>query len=186
MIAVVLSRPRERAFISWAIRKLTHSDVSHASIHFTSDGGVLGRRIWVFESTAHGLGLHLGERWDKHNDALYKMEIKDEPLGQRALAIGMRELGSEYDFGGIGRFACYLFMRKFSASLAESVVRDTPNRMFCSEAVLRIVHVMDALSNDDSFAQTRSWRPDLTSPEDLKALRFCSGVRLAYASPGTV
>lgn len=175
MVAIVLSRPRKFALASWAIRNVTWSDVSHASLHFLSDGGVLGEQVWVYEAVAHGVRLCPIDRWLEHNDPRYKIGVKDDDLGMKALRIGMHEIGASYDYAGIGKFAAYLICRQLHVGMANWITRSTPDTLFCSEAVLRVVQIMAALSDDpEEFDDIPKWNPDLTAPEDLKRLHLYS------------
>jgi len=186
-VAVVLSRPRGRSFVSWGIRKFTSSDVSHASIHFMSHGGVLGRGQWVFESGGHGLVLVPKAKWDKSNDTRYRFTLKGDytEIGYTALKSSMLELGTEYDFAGVGRFALYVILKKISPCLADRMVRSTPDQLFCSELVLRVLHLMGSMASE-GFEYVMDLIPDATSPEDLKALRKCYAWEVEYANPGSV
>jgi len=176
MIAIVLSRPKSCSPISWAIRKITNSDVSHASIHFSHIGGPFSTGYrWVLESTGSGVNLVAAERWDNHNKLMYAFRIRDDVMGPKALYIIFRELGAEYDFAGIGRFCAYLVLEKVNKRLARMCVPDTPDKMFCSEVVARYLHLLDGMLRNDSFEPVKNLLPDLTSPEDLKMLRLCEG-----------
>lgn len=183
-VSVVLSQPLSFHITSSAIMWATGGDVSHASIHFDGDGVAFGGRRWVYEAVGHGVRLCPVERWRKTNRVRYEILFRDTETARSALAVAMHELGSGYDFAGVARFAVYLLARKIHAGSANWICRSTPDTLFCSEAVLRVVQVAASLSgNPQAFEDVMTWCPDATSPEDLKRLRYMEAFLLHYADP---
>lgn len=190
MIAVALSRPPNFDAFSWGIRKVTHSDVSHSSVHFHDADGTLGGDEWVYEAGGHGVILKSRKKWVESNDARYIFTLKrnlDAHIGYPALKSAFRELGDEYDKAGVARFAIYLILNRLSHSLAERVVRNTQDKLFCSEAVFRVLQWMSMLADGEGFEPLGGMQPELVSPEDLKvALRRCDAFEVTYANPGSL
>lgn len=189
MIAVVLSRPPDFNVCSWGIRKFTHSDVSHASLRFVDKDGTLGGGVWATEAGSHGFIVKSMKKWEKVNDARYIFTLKqglETEVGYPALKMAFRELGDEYDYDGVVRFALYLMLNPLSHSLAERFVKSTPDKMFCSEAVFRVLQIMSILANGEGFEPLAKMQAELVSPEDLKVLRRCGAFEVTYANPGSL
>ena len=185
-VSVVLSTPPTFHLSSWAIREFTGSDVSHASLHFDGDGLILGHRRWVYEAVSHGVRLVPFERWEKVNLLRYRLNFVDEFAAYRGLSVSLYELGAEYDYGGVIKFALYLLLKKIHLGAA-NWMRASPDSLFCSEAVLRVIQTVIAFASDpETFGDLLSWVPDLTSPEDLKRLRRYDAFEVTYANPGNI
>jgi hypothetical protein len=164
MTIVVLSRPHKFDAASWAIKKITHFDASHASIHFHGSGTFAGQPL-VFEATSHGIGITHGVLWHKKNLAVHAFQtLAEADMVRASLGTMWEYLGEDYDYRGVGYFAWRLLLKRVFGKDVRAP--DTTDEMFCSELVSRwYLHLYDALGREPPAVL-----PEETSPADLAAL----------------
>jgi len=164
MILVVLSRPRKFYLSSWAIKKVTDFDASHASIQFHGSGTFADQPL-AFEATSHGVGITHGSIWWKRNLAVHSFKaICDEEVVRSSLGRMWEFLGEDYDYKGVGYFAWRLFLKKvFDVNVRTP---ETEGEMFCSELVTRwYLQLCEALGRPRTDVL-----PEETSPAGLSRL----------------
>lgn len=143
--------------MSWAIRKATNFDASHASVHLMGRG-IFSQNRLVFESTTHGIGLTHPAIWDKANQpvAAFRLQRANLEAGETALREMWQYLGGDYDYEGLLHFGFRLLAQRIFGARVEAP--DTPGVMFCSELAARWINATKVQLGR---------RPGLLRPDDV-------------------
>lgn len=140
-----------RTPVSWAIRRLTRSEVSHC--FFIAD-------LWgvacVLEATERGFVASPVSEFSKAHRivTVCDLEVEDAPTLQQAVEL----LGRPYDFLGLAGFLWVLLGRKLGRSWSNPARSE--QRLFCSEAIVRVLHKIE-------YPGATYLDPEQVSPQDL-------------------
>ncbi len=143
--------------VSWAIRRLTSSEVSHC--FFIAD-------LWgvacVLEATERGFVASPVSEFSKAHRIMTvcDLELEDAPTMQQAVEI----LGRPYDFLGLVGFLWVLLGRKLGQPWKNPARSE--DRLFCSEAIVRVLQKV-------KYPGASLLDPEQVSPQDL--LSFLQG-----------
>lgn len=156
--------------LSWLIRTITGSDVSHAWLLL--DDSVYGLQL-VMEATEGGFRLIPFETFRRSNEVVYLFNPA------QSLEAGARQyvnkVGSGYDYAGLFGTIFVLIGRWFHKRIRNPFRSTTV--MFCSEAV---VDVMQA----SGYPGTSGMDPDSVTPEDL--LKFLRSDGSSLVDPASL
>jgi hypothetical protein len=133
------------------IRLITRSKVSHAWISFYD--ATLKQRM-IMQAETWGYEVRPFNRWVKENTWVSEFKIPQINTVE-ALHYIASYLGSDYDYK-----ACFYTMIRRWISKKRKNPLDSPNKLMCSESVVRFLDYAEILKEDEFF-------PDLTSPEML-------------------
>ena len=146
---------RQRALVSRLIRWVTRSKVSHAGVVYYDE--TLGHPM-VMHAIASGFQVSPLVVFRQHSEIVATYEAKDQPALLHAIRDISLDLGEGYDYKAIAGFFWVILLKRWLRVKWRNPVRDS-HRMFCSEAVARILQQMPG----------SGWQgdPETTSPEDL-------------------
>jgi len=153
---------RKGNVMSWLIRKLTSSDVSHTWLAIVDP--YFGDETLIMEAGFAGWQMVSYQEFLRKNTIVTIVEPV-VPLNE-GLRMAARWLGSPYDITGLfGAFIVVVghwFKRKWKNPL------DNPKSMFCSEAIIRILQI-------SSYPRSQELDPGSTTPKEL--LQFLSSMK---------
>lgn len=137
--------------VSWAIRKLTRSHVSHC--FFIAN--LWGTECVLQAAELGFVALPLTEFLKGHQIiTIYGLALEDTPTMQHALSL----LGKPYDFLGLFGFLWVLLGRKLGRAWKNPV--HSEGQLFCSEAIVRVLQKAN-------YPGASLLDPERTSPQDL-------------------
>lgn len=142
------------SLISWLIRKATHSHVSHCFIVVDVMGGPC-----AVEADYSGMRVVPLEVIEGESEVIATFDAGVDIVSWEEVR---RWLGRPYDYAGLLGFLWVILGRSIGVDLKNPA--RSPERVFCSESVVRILRSC-------GFDQARSLDPENTSPQDL--LAFC-------------
>lgn len=142
-----------KGIISWLIRKVTRSKVSHAWVTFRDE--TLNKTV-VMHATRMGFHLEPWVMFVKHNDIKAQFTCTLDLLpGAQYMADW---LGTKYDFKSIVGFV-WIWIASWFKRKVKNPVRDT-SKMVCSEA-------MTILIQKACVTRSEKLDPESTTPEQL-------------------
>lgn len=168
-VIIGFSTPKKWKLLSWAIKLLTKSEVSHA--WFLVDDPVFGIRM-VMDSYLTGLRLIPLEHFLEGNRIVYFAT----PLWNldKGLLFQAREIGDDYDLWGLAGMAYVsLMLRWFGMKVRNPLAK--PGAMFCSEAVMQVLQFSD-------FPDAKAYDSESITPGEL--LQFFKGSQHVELYPG--
>jgi hypothetical protein len=153
-VIIGFSTPKKWKLLSWAIKFLTKSEVSHA--WFLVDDPVFGIRM-VMDSYLTGLRLIPLEHFLEGNRVVYFAT----PLWNldKGLLFQSREIGDKYDLWGLAGMAYVSLMWRWFKKKVKNPLAQ-PGAMFCSEAVVRVLQF-------SGFPDSTAIEPESTNPGEL-------------------
>lgn len=153
MINVYLSRQKYN-FISWAIRKVTNSLVSHTIIHPEN---------WLIVLHATGSGFHASyaPKIINHSDIVYSFKFLFDAMDE--LKSLLPKLEAKYDFGAIFGFLLFLILKAFGVKTKNWFAKK--NALYCSE-VLFVLLEKCVESGKLPYMLLKGHTRELFSPED--------------------
>lgn len=152
MITVCFATAKGRSPLSWLIRRLTNSRVSHATLSTHIRGVPV-----ILHCTVGGVQLTLRNRFEAHSKIVeefaFNIDVAD------GLSAAIKELGDRYDYMGILGFAWVLFAARWLHRKIKNPLA-SPTAMVCTEFVLSI-------DRDDRIPEWRELDAERTTAEDL-------------------
>jgi len=144
---------RSGNLVSWVIRKMTHSDVSHAWL--LVDDVTLRGKI-VMEAGFAGWETESYEQFLAQNTVVATIDMKCDL--SKGIEAAREWLGSSYDFMGllgafvviVGRWFKFMWHNPFNSS----------KTLFCSEAIARVLQ-------EANYPGAASLDPGTVTPQDL-------------------
>lgn len=142
-----------KGLVSWAIRKLTRSEVSHC--FFIAD-------FWgvscALEATDRGFVATPLEAFTREAGRQFvtvcDLEMEDAPTLRHVASM----LGHPYDFAGLAGFLWVLLGRRLGRSWRNPIRSES--RVFCSEAIVRVLQA-------SRYPGADLLDPERVSPQDL-------------------
>ena len=153
-VTIGFSTPKKWNPLSWLIKKLTKSEVSHAWL--LVDDPVFGVRM-VMDSHLTGLRLIPFEHFLEGSTVL-ALVVPQWDLDQGLLKQS-KDIGDGYDVWGLAGVAYVRLMWIWFRSKVRSPLR-SPGALFCSEAVTRVLQF-------SKYPESEILDPEGVSPEDL-------------------
>lgn len=159
-IAIYFSVPKRKglmawpaSFVSWCIRKMTKSRVSHCSVAFFDE---TLDRIMVLEATKDGFRVVTDDAFEEKNHVLYSVQpyhsLKD------GLRAAVRWLGTHYDYAGLLGMSVVLLGRALKRRWRNPF--RSSRQQFCSEAVVRVLQA-------SKYPRSETLSPDDCDPQKL-------------------